>query len=212
MTRTRSASCADGDRHRASSVLTSPRKAHRRDLCQLFSALISKFPKAETGANFQKYTTLVVKDFESTVGDVPPVRVRQDLPGTVIARLNECYPGAFEKITREASGSAEEFVVNGTITEYNEGSRFARFMLGAYGGGSAKLVADVSLTDGTGRELARTEGRWVSSPVGGGLGALVGIEQLVLTAGGEIADRIAEKRGVKMAEKCSELEKAQRER
>ena len=69
--------------------------------------------------------------------------------------------------------------------------------------GSARLVTHVSLADWTGRELAQAEGRWVFS-MGGIIGAVGGMEHLVQTAGGEIADGIAEKRGVKMAGKCSE--------
>jgi len=84
---------------------------------------------AEAGVNFQRYTTLVLKDFQNGVGDALPARVLQDLPEAAMAHLNECYLGAFGKIERTATGSAEELVVGGTITEYREGSRFARAML-----------------------------------------------------------------------------------
>ena len=50
--------------------------------------------KAEAGVNFQRYTTLVVKDFQNGVGDALPPRVLQELPEAVMAHLNECYPGA----------------------------------------------------------------------------------------------------------------------
>ncbi len=149
--------------------------------------------KAEAGVNFQRYTTLVVKDFQNGVGDALPPRILQDLPEAVMAHLNECYPKAFGKIERSASGSAEELVVGGTITEYREGSRFARAML--IGLGSAKIASDVSFIDGqTGRELtkAKVDLLWA---MGGLIGASQGIEDLIEKAGRQIADAIAERRG-----------------
>jgi hypothetical protein len=160
-----------------------------------------KLDKTEEAAGLKKYTTLVVKDFENDAGEGVPSRVRQDLPEAVIAQLNECYPQAFEKITRKTSGSPEELVVSGTITEYDEGNRFARLMIA--GRGSARLVVDVSLGDASGRELTRGEGRWVFA-MGGLVGAAVGMGNLVQAAGSEIADGVAKTLGVKMAAKCSD--------
>ena len=105
------------------------------------------------------------------MGESLPPRVLQELPEAVMAHLNECYPGAFGKIDRTASGSADELVVGGTITEYREGSRFARAML--IGLGSAKFASDVSFVDGqTGRELtqAKVDLLWA-------MGGLVGASQ-----------------------------------
>ncbi len=150
--------------------------------------------KAESGVNFQRYTTLVVRDFQNGVGDALPPRVLQELPEAVVAHLIECYPQAFSKIERTASGSAEELVVGGTITEYREGSRFARAML--IGLGSAKLASDVSFVDGqSGQQLtqAKVDLLWA---MGGLVGASQGMEDLIEKAGRQIADAIAEKRGV----------------
>jgi hypothetical protein len=150
--------------------------------------------KAEAGVNFQRYTILVVKDFQNGVGDALPPRVLQELPEAVVAHINECYPKAFARIERSSSGSPDELVVGGTITEYREGSRFARAML--IGLGSAKFTSDVSFTDGqTGQPLtqAKVDLLWA---MGGLIGASQGIEDLIEKAGKQIADAIAEKRGV----------------
>ena len=96
-------------------------------------------------------------------------------------------------IERIASGSAEELVVGGAITEYREGSRFARAML--IGLGSAKFASDVSFLDGqSGRELtkAKVDLLWA---MGGLVGASQGIEDLIEKGGRQIADAIAEKKG-----------------
>jgi len=149
--------------------------------------------KAEAGVDFRRYTTLVVKDFQNGVGDALPPRILQDLPEAVVAHLNECYPKAFGKIERTTSGSSEELVIGGTITEYREGSRFARAML--IGLGSAKFASEVSFVDGqSGKELtkAKVDLLWA---MGGLVGASQGIEDLVEKAGKQIADAIAEKRG-----------------
>ena len=112
--------------------------------------------------------------------------------------------GAFGKIDRTASGSAEELVVGGTITEYREGSRFARAML--IGLGSANLASDVAFVDGqSGRQFtqAKVDLLWA---MGGLVGASQGIEDLIEKAGRQIADAIAEMRGVaKKTETASRL-------
>ena len=162
-----------------------------------------KFEEA-TGADAgRKYTTLVVKEFENDVGEGVPPGLLRELPEAVIARLNECYPQAFEKIGRKTSGSPGELVVSGTITEYDEGNRFARFMIGG-GAGSSKLAVDISLADPSGTVLTRAEGRWVYA-IGGWIGAVGGMVTLVdLIAGIEIADGIAQIQGARMAAKCAD--------
>jgi hypothetical protein len=151
--------------------------------------------KAEAGVDFKRYTTLAVKDFQNGAGEALPPQVLQELPQAVVAYLNECYPAAFGKIERMPSGSAEEVIVSGTITEYREGSRFARAML--IGLGSAKFASDVSFIDGrSGRELtkAKVDLLWA---MGGLVGASQGIEDLIEKAGRQIADAIAEKKGAR---------------
>lgn len=141
----------------------------------------------EPGLNFQRYTTLVLKDFQNGVGDTLPGRAVQDLPETVVIWLNECYPGAFERIQRTAQGRASELVVGGTITDYKAGN--------SRGWGS-KLASELSFADGeSGRELAKANVELVmaSRRLAGATG---GIETLVYQAGKLIADEIADKKGV----------------
>lgn len=71
----------------------------------------SRSPRGKLGSIFSGYTTLVVKNFQNGVGDALPPRALQDLLEAVVVHLNECYPKAFGKIERMASGSAEELVV-----------------------------------------------------------------------------------------------------
>ena len=159
--------------------------------------------KAEAGVDFKRYTTLTVKDFQNGVGDALPPRILQDLPEAVVAHLNECYPKAFGKIERTAAGSPEELVIGGTITEYREGSRFARARL--IGLGSAKFATDISFLDGqSGRDLtkAKVDLLWA---MGGLVGASQGIDDLIEKAGRQIADAIAERRGA-----AKKLETAQK--
>ena len=150
--------------------------------------------RAGSEIDFQRYTTLAVRDFHNGVGDLLPRRVLQELPEAVMARLNECYPMAFEKIERMSSGSADELVIEGTITDYREGSRFARAML--IGLGSARLTSEVSFVDGqSGRQLtqAKVDLLWA---MGGLVGASQGIEDLIDKGGKQIADAIGERRGL----------------
>lgn len=147
-----------------------------------------------------QYRTLVVADFENAIGDALPAKARQDLPGAVVAHLNQCFPGAFDRVVRSGHGSAGELVIRGTVTQYQAGNRALRFFAGAYGAGSARFAADVSFYDGeTGQQLLVAKGDWVYK-FGGVVGAVGGIDDLVQTSGADVADLIAEKRGVIRAE------------
>ncbi len=162
-----------------------------------------KVVRADPRINSKEYTTLVVGEFGNAVGDALPSRVQRDLSEAVIVHLDECYPGAFRKIARSGSGYAEELVIRGTITEYREGNRFLRLMVA--GVGSAKFAVDVSFFDGrSGQQLMLARGDWVLR-VGGVAGAIVGMDEVVRSAGARIADTIAEKRGAtkKDTQACS---------
>lgn len=155
----------------------------------------------------QQYRTLVVADFENAIGDALPAQVRQDLPGAVVAHLNQCYPGAFDTVVRTGQGSAGELVIRGIVTAYQAGSRALRFFAGAYGAGGAKFAADVSFYDGqTGQRLMVAKGDWVYR-FGGIVGAIGGIDDLVQASGADVADLIAEKRGATRSEAgpCAKL-------
>ena len=166
-------------------------------LCVIVAALTGcaslKVVKVDPRITSQQYSTLVVADFENSVGAALPSRVQQDMSEAVVVHLNECYPGAFEKIVRSGSGYAEELVIRGSITEYQEGNRALRFLLA--GLGSARVAADVSFHDGrSGEELMVAKGDWVFE-YGGLMGAVVGIDDVVRSAGARIADLIADKKG-----------------
>lgn len=109
--------------------------------------------KTESEVNLQRYTTLVVKDFHNDVGDALPPGLLQELPEAVIAHLNACYPGGFSRIERTATGSSEELVVAGTITEErDDGGEESR-------PGDAKLLSKVTVEDGeSGRVLMQIGG------------------------------------------------------
>jgi len=149
----------------------------------------------------QQYRTLVVGDFENGVGNALPARVQQELPGAVVAHLNQCYPGAFDRVVRTGHGSVGELLIRGSILEFQAGNRALRFLAGPYGAGTAKFAADVSFYDGqTGQQLMVAKGDWVYRQ-GGVLGAIGGIDDLVQTSGVDVADLIAEKRGATRSEK-----------
>ncbi len=149
----------------------------------------------------QQYRTLVVADFENAIGDALPRRVQQELPGAVIAHLNQCYPGAFDTVVRTGRGSAGELVIRGTVTDFQEGNRALRFLAGPYGAGNAKFAADVAFYDGqSGQQVLVAKGDWVYKH-GGIFGAIAGIDDLVQTSGADLADLIAERRGATRSEK-----------
>src|SRR3990172_8424089 len=75
----------------------------------------------EPRGSLRPYTTLVVKDFQNAVGDGLPREALTKLPEAVVAHLKECYPEAFTRVERAASGSADELVLEGSITGYEEG-------------------------------------------------------------------------------------------
>jgi hypothetical protein len=157
--------------------------------------------KEDSRIKDQQYRALVVVDFENGVGNALPAQVQQKLPGAVVAHLNQCYPGAFDRVARTGHGSAGELLIRGTVLEFQAGNRALRFLAGAYGAGTAKFAADVAFCDGqTGQQLMVAKGDWVYK-FGGIIGAIGGIDALVQTSGADIADLIAEKRGANRSEK-----------
>jgi len=92
----------------------------------------------EPRVSLRPYTTLVVKDFQNAVGDAVPREALTKLPEAVVAHLKECYPKAFIRVERAASGSTEELVLEGSITWYKEGSGLV----------PGRLISTVSLADG----------------------------------------------------------------
>jgi hypothetical protein len=119
----------------------------------------------EPRVTLRPYTTLVVKDFQNAVGDALPQAVLQKLPEVVIAHLKECYPSAFAKFERTASGSTEELVLEGSVTGYEEGSWLVLVFTGEM---PFRLISTVSLADGkTNRKLkeVKVDLGWHSPPV-----------------------------------------------
>lgn len=175
--------------------------------------------KPEGDVDLQRYATLVVKDFQNGVGDALPPRLLQELPEAVMTHLNACYPLTFSKIARTATGSAEELVVEGTITERRQdGLEESR--------PSGGLLSVVTLEDGqSGKVLLQINGELQKVPgkVPHGKNLLIGTSLLAIdavtgvavgtlvapifydygptkidvgTVGRQIADAIAEHRGV----------------
>lgn len=169
--------------------------------------------------DLQRYATLVVKDFQNGVGDALPPGLLRELPETVMTHLNACYPLTFSKIPRTATGSAEELVMGGTITERRQdGLEESR--------PSGGLLSVVTLEDGqSGKVLLQINGelRKVPGTAPHGKNLLIGASLLAIdavtgvaagtlvapmfydygpttidvdTVGRQIADAIAEHRGV----------------
>lgn len=188
--------------------------------------------KPEGEVDLQRYATLVVKDFQNGVGDALPSGLLQELPEAVIAHLNACYSLTFSKIARTPTGSAEELILEGTITEDREDSGEESRPRGA------RLLSKVTLEDGrSGSVLMQINGELQKVPGAVPLGKnlLIGTSLLAIdavtgvaagtlvapmfydygpakidvdTVGRQIADAIAEHRGV--TKKCvSQAEKRQ---
>lgn len=176
--------------------------------------------KPEGKVDLQRYATLVVKDFQNGVGDALPSGLLQELPIAVITHLNACYPLTFSKMTRTATGSAEELILGGTIAEeYEDSGEESRPR-------RARLLSKVILEDGQrGKVLLQINGelRKVPGTVPHGKNLLIGTSLLAIdavtgvaagtlvapmfydfgpakidvdTMGRQIADAIAEHRGV----------------
>lgn len=179
-------------------------------------AMPLQIAKADGEVDLQRYTTLVVKDFQNGVGDALPPGLLQELPEAVTAHLNACYPEGFSRIERTATGSSEELVVVGTITEErDDGEEESK-------PGDAKLLSKVTVEDGeSGRVLMQIGGelpkKLAARPLGEYLltsGPFLVIQAItsipapllappfwyrkidVDTVGRQIADAIAENRGV----------------
>ena len=92
-------------------------------------------------------------------------------------------------------------IVEGRITEYREGNRFARFLL--TGLGSAKFASDVIFRDGESKQelaQAKVDLLWA---MGGIIGAAGDMDDLIKKAATQVADAIAEKKGAPKVEDCS---------
>lgn len=173
----------------------------------------------EGEVDLRRYATLVVKDFQNSVGDALPPGLLQELPEAVMAHLNACYPLTFSKITRTATGSSEELVMEGTITEKRQDDLEESRPSGG-------LLSVVTLEDGqSGKVLLQINGdlRKVPEKVPHGKNLLIGTSLLAIdavtgvaagtlvapmfydygpakidvdTVGRQIADAIGEHRGV----------------
>ena len=163
----------------------------------------------EPRVNLRPYTTLVVKDFQNAVGDALPREALTKLPEAVVAHLKECYPKAFIRVERAASGSTDELVLEGSITWYEEGSGLV----------PGRLISTVSLADGkANRKLkeVKVDTQWQSplflgaitpplmaAGLAAGLAAvlaakagLMGVADLIDRAGVQIAIALADQKGL----------------
>jgi len=153
-----------------------------------------------------------VKDFQNAVGDALPLAVLQKLPEVVIAHLKECYPSAFGKFERTASGSTEELVLEGSITVLEKAGWWVQFSTGLL---PVRLNSTVSLADGkANRKLKEVKvdlsgqgplflGPIPALPVAAALPAtraveagLMGIADLIDRAGVQIAIALADQKGL----------------
>jgi len=94
----------------------------------------------------------------------------------------------------EAQPSSPEsgvLFVTGTLTEIDEGSAAARFIIG-FGAGRVRLRGDFTVLDATGVQLASfTAGKAYSGGAGVGGLDLVSMNELMADYGAEIAERVA---------------------
>ena len=154
----------------------------------------------EPRVSLRPYTTLVVKDFQNAVGDALPREAVTQLPEVVIAHLKECYPSAFAKFERTASGSTEELVLEGSITGYEEGSGLARALIGAM---PVRLISTVSLADGKANRKLKEVKVDLSGPGPlvflGPIGPIPHIPVAALPATGSVEADLIDKVGVQIA-------------
>ncbi len=159
-----------------------------------------EFVKTEPTTTFDRYNAVVIKEFENSVGQDLPARIPVELRAAVETRLSKCYPGILRIAPAAAAEAPDTIIVEGRITEYREGNRFARFML--IGLGSAKFSSDVVFRDAQSRQelaQAKVDLLWA---MGGIVGAMSGIDDLVKKASEQVADAVVEKKGIKKNAEC----------
>ena len=153
---------------------------------------------AESKAIFDRYKTLSLES-SAAEGVIVPDSVQMKVKELVKAHIEGKYcPNRFESISAGSGPGPNDLILQIKYTTYDEGNRFARFMLAGLGG--IKIHSDVVVKDAaSGDSLSQAECgktfRW-----GGIYGASTGIEEIEKWYAEEVAKTFAKILGIYVEE------------
>ena len=153
-------------------------------------------PTTETAAqSLADCQNVTVLPFSVPTGKRVDPTAGGELARDVERRLSTDFGNLFASVeyANAARGVENECVVEGAITKYKKGSRFARAML--IGLGPASLEGNVTVRSGTGTEPLLSAGFDKLWAWGGVIGASKGIEEMTDEVAASIAATLAKAKG-----------------
>ncbi len=131
----------------------------------------SSLPKEVTQSS-RKFSRVVVRDFGTTVTN-PKVdhklsTARKSFPDMIVGELKS--KGQFASVTRNGKSSADTLVIDGTITNYDDGNAAMRMLVG-FAAGNSNFDSTVNFRDSQGKKLGTVNVDKNSWALGGALAA-----------------------------------------
>lgn len=143
--------------------------------------------------DFSNYNTVVVNDFKDGVtvsGDDPNIVSEGKRFADIIAS-NIRSKNAFTKVVRNQSSTEHALLIDGEITQYDEGNTVARMLVG-FGAGSSHFDAKVYAKDNsTKKTLADIKVDHHSWALGGAIAGAQDVKSHMNTASVKIASEVA---------------------
>jgi hypothetical protein len=124
--------------------------------------------------DFARYKSLTVQTSTARGVGVPD-SAQGRVKGLIRMELLDCCKNRFENVSIGDAGS-QDLLVNVKFTIYDEGNRFARFMLA--GLGSMQIHADIEIKDATSEQILSGGEAGKTFAWGGVYGAVTGMEDL----------------------------------
>ena len=141
-----------------------------------------------TGASQnKKFSKVIVRDFSANqFGYEVKSKVemaKKSFPDKIAGELQK--KARFSKISRSGTADSDTLVIDGIITDYDDGNAFARFMVGM-GAGTARFNATVNFRDGYNRigSIDVDKNSWI---LGGSLAATQTAETFIPGAAKKVA-------------------------
>ena len=128
---------------------------------------------AEVAASESGYSKVIVRDFTHTVPDIK-VKYKVEtatkaLPDYIASEIGQT--GKFSQVSRSGSPDSSTLIVDGVITEYDDGNAALKMLVG-FAAGNSNLNGNITFRDGgTGKTVGSIKADKNSWALGGALAA-----------------------------------------
>ena len=150
---------------------------------------------ADPQADFSRYNSLAVR--ATTHGAAVSPAARERIANFIVQELMACCSTRFHHIAID-SAQPQDLTLHLKLTVYDEGNRFARFMLA--GLGSMQIHGQVELVDGQSSRLLSAGEAGKTFAWGGIYGAITGIEDIEKDFAKEVVKGFRESLGLGIAD------------